>query len=91
MRKTRDNGQALAAFIDRKTKIDTVLVRLTDLSAEHFNRAPDEITWGDVGTLASYLQSLHEISNAAFTKASTPLNRQRPACPERHLRRGSGW
>jgi hypothetical protein len=42
---------ALAAFIARKTEIDIILARLTALSGEHFNTAPDEVTWGHVGTL----------------------------------------
>ena len=29
MRKTRDNSQAVAAFIARKSEIDTILSRLT--------------------------------------------------------------
>jgi hypothetical protein len=27
---------------------------------------PDEITWGDVGTLGSYLEGLRQVSDAAF-------------------------
>ena len=66
MRQAKDNSQALAAFIARKTEIDTILARLTALSADHFGSEPDTVTWGDVGTLASYLKGLREISNAAF-------------------------
>jgi hypothetical protein len=36
------------------------------LSAEHFNRAPDDVTWADVGTLGGYLKGLREVSDAAF-------------------------
>jgi hypothetical protein len=43
----------LAAFIARKSEIDTILARLTALSSEYFGREPDAVTWGDVGTLAS--------------------------------------
>jgi hypothetical protein len=66
MRKSQDNSEALAGFIARKTEIDAILVRLTALSAEHFNRAPDEVSWGDVGTLGSYLEGLRKVSSAAF-------------------------
>jgi hypothetical protein len=66
MRKSSDNNEALAAFIARKTEIETILGRLTALSAEHFNRAPDDISWADVGSLGGYLESLREISDAAF-------------------------
>jgi hypothetical protein len=48
-----DNSMALAAFIARKTEIDIILARLTALSGEHFNTAPDEVTWGHVGTLGN--------------------------------------
>jgi hypothetical protein len=66
MRKPTDNSDALAAFIARKTEIDTILERLTALSAEHFNAAPDDVTWGHVGTLGGYLERLRQISDAAF-------------------------
>ena len=44
MRKPADNGVALAAFIARKAEIDIILARLTALSSEHFDTAPDEVT-----------------------------------------------
>jgi len=66
MHKPSDNADALADFIARKSEIDTILARLTALSSEHFGREPDEVTWGDVGTLAGYLKGLREISDAAF-------------------------
>jgi hypothetical protein len=66
MRKFPDSSEAFAAFIAGKTEIDTILACLTDSSAEHFKRTPDEITWRDVGALSSYLQSLREVNNAAF-------------------------
>jgi hypothetical protein len=66
MRETKYNSQALAAFMARKAEIDTILDRLTALNSDHFSRAPDRVTGGDVGTLASYVTGLHEISDAAF-------------------------
>jgi hypothetical protein len=36
------------------------------LSAEHFNRAPDDVTWADAGTLTGYVKGLREVSDAAF-------------------------
>jgi len=66
MRKFPDNSSAIAAFIARKTEIDTILARLSALSAEHINRAPDDVSWDDVGTLGSYLEGLREVSDAAF-------------------------
>jgi hypothetical protein len=61
-----DNSGALGAFIASKTEIDTILARIAALSAEHFNRAPDDVTWADVGTLGGYLKGLREVSDAAF-------------------------
>ena len=57
---------ALDAYISRKAEIDTMLARLTALSDEHFNVAPDEVTWGDVGTLAHYAELLKRITDSAF-------------------------
>ena len=64
--KPRDNSDALAAFIAKKTEIDTMLARLIALSSDHFGCDPEAVNWGDVGTLASYLKGLREISDAAF-------------------------
>jgi hypothetical protein len=66
MHKIPDNSKALASFISCKTEIDSILARLSTLSAEHFHRAPDDISWGDVGTLGSYLEDLSEVSDSAF-------------------------
>ena len=41
MRRPRDNNQALAAFMSKKAQIDAMLIRLTDLSADHFDVSPD--------------------------------------------------
>jgi hypothetical protein len=66
MSKAPNNSAALAAFIARKTEIDTILTRLSAFSAEHFNCTADAMTWSDVGTLGGYLQRLREVSDAAF-------------------------
>jgi hypothetical protein len=66
MRKPSDNSIALAAFIARKTEIDAIVARLAALSGEHFSIAPDEVTWGHVANLGSYLEQLHRVSDAAF-------------------------
>ncbi len=60
------NIRALAISFARKTEIDTILARLTTLSAEHFNRVAEHVTRGDIGTLCSYLEGLHEVASAAF-------------------------
>ena len=66
MRKPTDTSTALAAFIAHKIEIDAILARLTALSAEHFNAAPDEVTWAHVGTLGGYLEQLRQVSDVAF-------------------------
>jgi len=57
---------ALEAYLARKTEIDTMLARLTALSDDHFNVAPDEVTWADVDTLVHYAELLKRITDSAF-------------------------
>jgi hypothetical protein len=57
---------ALDAYMARKAEIDTMLARLTALSDDHFNVAPDDINWGHVGTLAHYAELLKRITDSAF-------------------------
>ena len=60
------DGKALAAFIARKTEIDTMLDRLKALSDEHFHADPDTLHWGHVGDLEHYAGLLKRITDAAF-------------------------
>jgi hypothetical protein len=64
--KTRNNDRALDAFMTRKAEIDSMLARLQVLSDEHFNTSPDDLDWGDVGTLAHYATKLREITDSVF-------------------------
>lgn len=57
---------ALDAFIAKKSEIDPMLTRLAALSDDHFNVAPDAVTWGDVGTLTHYAELLKRITDCAF-------------------------
>ena len=57
---------ALDAYIAKKIEIDMMLARLTALSDDHFNVAPDAVTWADVGTLAHYAELLKRITDSAF-------------------------
>lgn len=57
---------ALAAFLGKKDEIDGMLARLASLSDNHFNSQPDEINWGDVGTLEHYASLLKRITDSAF-------------------------
>ena len=57
MRKPQDNSQAVAAFMAKKAEIDAMLIRLSDLSADHFDVSPDTLHWGHVGNLEYYASS----------------------------------
>ena len=65
---TKTNDAALGAFIARKTEIDAMLERLRELSDDHFDVMPEEVNWGDVGTLEHYAELLKRITDAAFRK-----------------------
>ena len=65
-RRATDNTKALDAFIAAKFEIDTMLARLAALSADHFDTSPDDIHWGQVGTLNHYRAKLREITDSAF-------------------------
>ena len=43
-----------------------MLTRLQALSDEHFGVAPDEVTWGDVGSLEHHAELLKRITDMAF-------------------------
>ncbi|WP_324755309.1 hypothetical protein [Roseovarius sp. Pro17] len=64
--RNRSNEAALHAFIGKKAEIDAMLERLKALSADHFETHPDEINWGDVGTLEHYARLLRRITDSAF-------------------------
>jgi hypothetical protein len=63
---TKSNEDALAAFAQRKAEIDAMLGRLQSLSDDHFGVAPDEVTWGHVGTLGYYAELLKRVTDSAF-------------------------
>jgi hypothetical protein len=64
----RSNTDALAVFVAKKAKIDTMLTQLQALSADHFGYAPDEVTWAHVGTLEHYAGLLKRITDMAFNE-----------------------
>ena len=39
---------------------------MTALSGDHFETYPDEINWGDVGTLTHYASLLRQITDSVF-------------------------
>ena len=67
-RATATNDKALNAFLTAKIEIDAMLARLTALSDDHFDTHPDEIHWGDVGSLNHYASLLRQITDSAFSE-----------------------
>ena len=65
-RANASNDKALDALMANKSQIDAMLERLKALSDDHFETHPDEINWGDVGTLNHYASLLHQITDSAF-------------------------
>ena len=57
---------AIDVFIARKAEIDTMLKRLQAFSDNHFDTAPDEVNWGDVGSLGHVAEQLKEITDFVF-------------------------
>jgi hypothetical protein len=79
---SKSNEDALAAFVQRKAEIDAMLSRLRSLSDELFGVAPDEVTWGHVGSLEHYAGSASR--TAPSRRASTPPSRRiSPPRPDR--------
>jgi len=65
---TKSKDDLLAAFVAKKIEIDLMLTRLKSLSDDHFGVAPDEVTWGDVGTLEHHAELLKRITDMAFNE-----------------------
>jgi hypothetical protein len=64
----KSNDDALAAFVVRKAEIDAMLTRIQTLSDDHFGVLPDDVTWGDVGSLGHYAELLKRITDMAFNE-----------------------
>ena len=62
----KNNSEAVEAFLAKKAEIDTMLARLTALSAEHFNADPETLHWGHVGNLEFYASLLKRVTDSAF-------------------------
>ena len=65
-RRATGNSKALKAFSETKSEIDAMLARLQALSDEHFEATPDEVNWGDVGSLKDHAGLLRCITDSAF-------------------------
>ena len=64
----KSNDEALDTFIAKKAEIDTMLRRLQALSDDHFGVAPDEVTWGHVGSLGHHAELLKRVTDMAFNE-----------------------
>jgi len=64
----KSKEEVIAAFIAKKGEIDDALARLQALSDDHFDYAPDDITWSHVGTLEHYAELLKRITDSAFNE-----------------------
>lgn len=82
---TKNNDAALAAFLARKASIDATLARLAALSAEHFGVSPDEVNWGDVGSLEHYEATLKRIADSAFNEGEHAPHTQARAAQRREV------
>ena len=65
-RSATGNSKALDAIMTTKLQIDAILERPQTLNDDHFEAHPDEINWGDVGTLKHYASLLRQITDSAF-------------------------
>ena len=65
-RRATENSKALDAFMAAKAEIDVMLERLKTLSDDHFGTHPDQINWGNVGTLKHYASLQRQITDSAF-------------------------
>lgn len=58
--------EAQTAFRNTKDEIDIMLNRIQSLSDNHFDTAPDDVNWADVGSLGYVASQLKEITNFLF-------------------------
>ena len=58
----KTNEAALAAFMEGKAEIDTLLARIAAASNDHFGMNPERVTWGDAGSLGFVTERLKEIT-----------------------------
>ena len=61
MQRTRTYPKPLDEFMKTVGEIGTVLEALRDANDEHYDLAPEEITWANVGDAKRTLQGLQEI------------------------------
>ena len=60
--------KALGKFMGQLAEINERLAELQTFADEHMGYHPDDINWGHVGTAASYLESLTELTDRAYNR-----------------------
>ncbi len=65
----RKNQQAaLSAFVGNKAEIDKLLAEIAVASADHFGVSSDEVHWGHVGDLASFIHHLRRVTDVIYKR-----------------------
>lgn len=75
MQKSPGGSEAPATFLARETETDAILAPLAALGAGHFNRAPDNVSWGHVGIWPAIWKDCARSATPLSTKANTWLER----------------
>ena len=63
MKNNRNNGKALAAYMNEISKIQETLAALQAHADDHFGTTPDDINWGHAGSAEHVNQKLKEITD----------------------------
>ena len=53
-------------FIANVTSVTHMLDRLQKAAGDHFGKSPEEVNWGDVGSLANVAEKLKQASDFIF-------------------------
>ena len=61
--KPQTKQPALGAFVAECNRVDDALNRLRELSMNHYGTHPDNVTWGDVGSVAHVATLLEQALN----------------------------
>lgn len=57
---------ALDTFVAKTGEFDALLQRLQQMRDDHFGVSPDAVTWGHVGDVTLYVNTLKEVTDAYF-------------------------
>ena len=92
MTTTPRKRQPIDAIIAKRDEIDEMLAWFTELSDDHFNVHPDEVTWATPGHLNTTRNSSSGSPTWPSRKENTPNNGSIAATPRGpEAARGSRW